>query len=320
MQVHNDLNQLPVFRNAVATIGTFDGVHLGHQKIIKQLKQEAQKRAGESVVITFSPHPRAVLAPHGQPLVLLTTLQEKILLLEKQQIDHLVVVPFTEAFSKLSATAYVRDFLVEKIHPHLLIIGYDHHFGHNREGNIDLLRKMAASHDFHVEEIPAQLIHDLTVSSTKIRTYLQSGKIHLANELLGYPYFISGKVVHGDKRGRQLGFPTANIDPGDPHKLIPTEGIYVARALLPSPVQQQAPTPETFDGAANIGHAPTFNGTEKRVEVYLFDFDQSIYDQTLLLHLYDFIRADQKFSNAAALVDQMKEDVAKVKTRLKRYP
>ncbi len=316
MQVHRDLGSLPPFTKAVITIGTFDGVHRGHQKIIQQVKEEAKKCGGESVLITFDPHPRQVLSSRGHSPELLNSLDEKILLLEKHQIDHLIVVPFTNAFSKLSATEYVEDFLVEKIHPHIIVIGYDHHFGHNREGNIHLLRQMESHYQFRVEEIPEQIVHDITISSTRIREYLKTGQTGLANELLGYPYFISGKVVHGDKRGRKLGFPTANIQPGNDHKLIPAEGTYSAKVVIPSPVLQAASIGTVYKGAANIGHAPTFNGTRKRVEVYIINFNNNIYGSTLLLQLYHFIRPDKKFTDALALKSQMQEDVENIRKAL----
>lgn len=318
MLIHRDLEQLPVFKNAVITIGTFDGVHRGHQQIIGQVKEEAQKCGGESVIITFDPHPRQVLLPHDQGMRLLNTLEEKIYLLNKQHIDHLVIVPFTKEFSSLSATEYVHDFLVEKIHPHVIIIGYDHHFGHNREGNIDLLRSFESQFGFRVVEIPAQVAHDLTVSSTKIRKNLMAGQTGLANELLGYPYFISGKVVPGDQRGRKLGFPTANIEPGNRFKLIPAEGIYAAKVIIPSPVTGFESNFIEYNGAANIGHAPTFREKDQRIEVFIFDFDENIYDQNILLKFIDFIRPDQKFENAEALVSQMKKDVEEIKKRISK--
>src|SRR5699024_2644522 len=192
------------------------------------------------------------------------------------------------------AQEYIRDFLVEKLHPRLIIIGYDHHFGHNREGNIDLLRKMEGKFDFTVKEIPAQVINDLAISSTKIREYLQKRKIIPANELLGYSYFLSGKVVHGDQRGKAMGFPTANIVTGNAHKLIPADGVYAAQTLIPSPLVKDINN-KRYDGALNIGHLPTFGGKEKRIEIFIFDFDSNIYGETIFLQLHEFIRPDKKF-------------------------
>lgn len=315
MQVYRDLTQLPTFDKAVVTIGSFDGVHLGHQKIIRQVIKKADAIGGESVIITFYPHPKQVLFPATKDLHLINTLEEKILLLEKQGIDHLIIVPFTKTFSQISADEYIRDFLVEKTHPHTIIIGYDHHFGHHRQGDIHMLEKMGERYHYQVEEIPKQVIHDLTISSTKIRKYLQEGKIRLANELLGYPYFIHGKVIHGNKRGRKLGFPTANIDTGEKHKLIPMDGIYVGEATIPSPLSN-AEKENHYGGAVNIGHAPTFNGTERRVEIFIFDFKEEIYEQSILLRLHDFVRPDIKFEKVDDLVEQMEEDVTRIKERL----
>lgn len=305
MQVHRDLQQLPVFRNAVITIGTFDGVHTGHQYILQQLQEAAAACNGETVIITFDPHPREVLAPHNQPVHLLTTLDEKIMLLEKQGIHHLVVVPFTKAFSELSATAYLEDFLIRTFNPHTIIIGYDHRFGHNREGGLELLEAEQQKFGFQLLEIPQQVVHNLTVSSTKIRKSLQEGAIQLANELLGYPYFINGTVVHGDKRGRQLGFPTANIALNDARKLIPAQGVYAVTVTTGG---------RTLKGALNIGTRPTFNGSELRIEVFILDFDEDIYGQPIGVNFLDYIRSDKKFDSVDALVLQMKDDVARART------
>lgn len=304
MQVHRDLQHLPDFRNAVITIGTFDGVHSGHQYILQQLHEAAEACNGETVIITFDPHPREVLAPHDRNVRLLTTLDEKIRLLEQRGIHHVVVVPFTKAFSELSAQAYVEDFLIRTFRPHTIIIGYDHRFGHNREGGLELLEAEQQKFGFQLLEIPQQVVHNLTVSSTKIRQSLQNGAIQLANELLGYPYFLHGTVVHGDKMGRQLGFPTANIRLNDERKLIPAQGVY-------------AVTVETggrkLKGALNIGTRPTFNGTELRIEVYILDFNEDIYGADIKVSFLDYIRSDKKFDSVDALVSQMKNDVEKAR-------
>lgn len=300
MQVHRDLQQLPVFRNAVITIGTFDGVHTGHQYILRQLQEAAAACSGETVIITFDPHPREVLNPQNQPVRLLTTLEEKIQLLEKFGIHHLVVVPFTKTFSELSARAYLEDFLIRTFHPHTIIIGYDHRFGHNREGGLELLEAEQQQYGFRLLEIPQQVVHDLAVSSTKIRKSLQEGATALADELLGYPYFINGTVVHGDKMGRRLGFPTANIHLPDPRKLIPAQGVYAVTAAVSG---------QWHKGALNIGTRPTFNGSEQRIEVYILDFDKDIYGEPIRVDFLEYIRPDKKFDSAEALVEQMKDDV-----------
>lgn len=308
MQVHRDLQQLPDFRNAVITIGTFDGVHTGHQYILQQLQEAADACHGETVIITFDPHPREVLAPQNKPVHLLTTLDEKIRLLEKWGIHHLVVVPFTKAFSELSATAYLEDFLISTFRPHTIIIGYDHRFGHNREGGLELLEAEQQKFGFRLLEIPQQVVHDLTVSSTKIRNSLQEGAILLANELLGYPYFINGKVVHGDKMGRQLGFPTANISLHDSRKLIPAQGVYAVNVTVAG---------KEWKGALNIGTRPTFNGSELRIEVYILDFNEEIYGADIYVSFIEFIRADKKFDSVDALVVQITDDVAKARLILR---
>ncbi|MBW8685089.1 bifunctional riboflavin kinase/FAD synthetase [Chitinophaga rhizophila] len=300
MRIHRDLTHLPALRRAVITIGTFDGVHSGHRYIIQQLQETAAACDGETVIITFDPHPREVLQPGGAPVKLLTTLDEKIELLSRQGIDHVVIVPFTREFSELSAREYLEDFLIEKFNPHTIIIGYDHRFGHNREGGLELLEAEQNQYGFQLVEIPQQVVHDLAVSSTKIRKSLNEGNIELANELLGYPYFIEGKVVHGDKMGRKLGYPTANMELPDPRKLIPVEGIYAIKVHL----DKQPP----LNGVMSIGTRPTFNGTDLRVEAHIFDFSQEIYDKLLRVELISYIRANQKFDNIDALIAQMDKD------------
>ncbi|MCF6406108.1 bifunctional riboflavin kinase/FAD synthetase [Chitinophaga filiformis] len=301
MRIHRDLTHLPALRRAVITIGTFDGVHSGHRYIIQQLQETAAACDGESVIITFDPHPREVLQPGGAPVKLLTTLEEKIELLAKEGIDHLVIVPFTREFSELSARAYLEDFLIEKFNPHTIIIGYDHRFGHNREGGLELLEAEQNRYGFQLVEIPQQIVHDLAVSSTKIRKSLQDGNIQLANELLGYHYFLEGTVIHGDKMGRQLGYPTANIELPDPRKLIPAQGIYAIKVYL-----DKQPSP--LNGVMSIGTRPTFNGVDLRLEAHIFDFSQEIYDRLLRVEIISYIRANLKFDNIQDLIDQMDKD------------
>ncbi|MVT11576.1 bifunctional riboflavin kinase/FAD synthetase [Chitinophaga tropicalis] len=301
MQIHRDLTHLPALRRAVITIGTFDGVHSGHRHIIGQLQQTAAACDGETVIITFDPHPREVLQPGGPPIKLLTTLDEKIALLAAQGIDHLVIVPFTREFSELSARAYLEDFLIRTFNPHTIIIGYDHRFGHNREGGLELLEAEQNRYGFQLVEIPQQVVHDLAVSSTKIRKSLLEGNTDLANELLGYRYFIEGKVIHGDKMGRKLGYPTANIELTDSRKLIPAEGIYAIRVQI----DRQG---KALNGVMSIGTRPTFNGSDLRVEAHIFDFSGDIYNQLLRVEMISYIRANQKFDNIEALISQMDKD------------
>lgn len=313
MQVHRDLGQLPDFYRAVITIGTFDGVHTGHQFILQQLEVAAAASGGEKVIITFDPHPREVLRPSDKPIHILTTLPEKIALLERCGIDHLVVVPFTPAFAAMSASDYIADFLVAKFHPHTIIIGYDHRFGHNREGGLPLLEQEQARYGYELIEIPQQVVHDLTVSSTKIRSNIEAGEITLANELLGYPYFISGTVMHGDKMGRQLGYPTANMQLPDARKLIPREGIYAIRVQLP---EEDTWRP----GVMSIGTRPTFNGSDLRLEAHLFDFKGDLYDKMIKVQFIDYLRGNQKFDGVDALIAQMDKDSARAKEILAALP
>lgn len=308
MQVHKDFGLLPVFHRAVVTIGTFDGVHRGHRHIIAQLREHAAACAGESIIITFDPHPREVVQSTRKPIHLLNTLDEKICLLEQAGIDHLVVVPFTPAFAALSATAYIEEFLVARFHPHTIIIGYDHRFGRNREGGLELLEAAQHRFGFELVEIPQQVVHDITISSTRIRQHLEKGQIQLANELLGYQYFLTGQVVHGDKRGRQLGFPTANIQINDPRKLIPASGVYAVKVGMGQP--RTTGFAKVYNGVMNIGYQPTFNGKDLRVEVNIFDFEETLYGSAITVFFVDFIREDRKFESVAALVQQMHQDKA----------
>ena len=301
MQIHRDLTHLPAWTRAVITIGTFDGVHTGHRYIIQQLQQVAAACKGETVIITFDPHPREVLQPGTNEVRLLTTLDEKIELLATHGIDHLVIVPFTKAFSELSAQAYLEDFLIEMFKPHTIIIGYDHRFGHNREGGLELLEAEQNSYGFQLIEIPQQVVHDLSVSSTKIRKSLQQGNISLANELLGYQYFLQGTIVHGDKMGRQLGYPTANMQLPDARKLIPAHGIYAIKVHLPN-----RDTP--LKGVMSIGTRPTFNGADLRLEAHVFDFNEDLYGQVIRVEIISFIRSSQKFDNITSLIEQMDKD------------
>lgn len=301
MQIHSDLSGLPGFERAVVTIGTFDGVHMGHQAILANLKAEAGKINGESVVITFHPHPRKVLATARTPL-LLNTLKEKTELLKGLGIDHLVVVPFNMEFAALSAREYAEDFLLKKIKPHTLIIGYDHHFGHDREGNFNLLAEYAATGAFELVQIPEKVIEHITISSTRIRNALLAGNTILAAELLGYDYFFSGTVVHGNQRGRTIGFPTANLDLGEPDKLVPGNGVYIVTAELNGAEHQ---------GMMNIGVRPTVEGNGRlTIEVHLLNFDADIYDEVLTVRLKARLRNERKFESFQELKEQLFSDRA----------
>ena len=232
MQVHQDIDHLPSFKNSVVTIGTFDGVHLGHRQILTQLKAEAERINGETVIITFHPHPRKVVNSSEPPIYLINTIEEKIELLEALDIDHLVIVPFDERFSQITAQDYIEQFLVKKFNPHTIIIGYDHHFGKGRTGNYLLLEEYSAKLDFRLIEISSHIIDENAVSSTRIRQSLLKGDVESANSLLGYDYFFQGKVIEGNKLGRNWVIPTANLEIEDKEKLIPANGVYVVEAAV----------------------------------------------------------------------------------------
>jgi riboflavin kinase / FMN adenylyltransferase len=315
MQVHRNIDALPVFTNAVVTIGTFDGVHQGHKQIIHQLKEEAKHVGGQSVLISFHPHPRQVLAADGKPIQLINTLEEKIELLAGQGLDHLVIVPFTKAFSNLSADEYVHDFLIGRFHPHTVIIGYDHRFGHDRKGDYLLLEKYAAHADFQLKEIPGYVIDSLTVSSTRIREAIRSGNIHAAHELLGYDFFFEGVVVTGNKIGRTLGYPTANLQLDENEKLIPGDGIYAVEAEVgfasgkPSAAEGGwEAAGRRLQGMMSIGIRPTIGDNKRMIEVNLFDFNEDIYGQTLRVYVKAYMRPEVKFDGLEALTNQLHKD------------
>jgi riboflavin kinase/FMN adenylyltransferase len=302
MQIHHNTDHLPAFRKAVVTIGTFDGVHTGHARILHQLREEAIRVDGETVIITFFPHPRKVVKGGTQDIRLINTLPEKIDLLSWQGIDHLVIVPFTEAFSQLSAQEYIEEFLLAKFHPHTVIIGYDHRFGKGRQGDYHLLEAFSTSAGFHLQEIPVQLLDEVSVSSTRIREAILRADIATANQLLGYPFFFSGKVVKGNQLGRTLGYPTANLEINSAEKLIPVDGVYAVEAqLLPA----EAPR---LKGMMGIGIRPTINGTHRTVEVNLFDFDQDIYGRELRVFVIKYLRPELKFNSLDELKTALAQD------------
>lgn len=317
MQVHRDINNLPFFNNAVVTIGTFDGVHTGHIQIINQLKKEAKAIIGETVIITFHPHPRMVirnLHKAFEKIKLLNTLSEKTELLEQQNIDHLIIVPFTLSFSEQSAEEYIRDFLVSKFHPHTIIIGYDHHFGKNRGGDYKLLENYQGKYNYKVKEIPEHVLHHIIISSTKIRHSLSAGNITDANEALGYSYFFEGKVVEGNKLGRTLGYPTANIEIMDDSKLIPCNGVYAVEVSIYGDetgiknIVHRTPHITHHKGMMNIGIRPTIGGTKRIIEVNIFDFDKSIYSNTIRVYVENYLRPEIKFNGLEELKIQLSED------------
>ena len=298
MQVHTDIAAFEGVKRPVLTTGTFDGVHLGHQVILDRLRAVAKREGGESVLFTFHPHPRMVLYPDDNDLRLLNTPTEKQRLLEEAGLDHLVVVPFSRAFSRMHALEYVRNILVDQLRIHAVVIGYDHRFGRNREGDIGLLRQLGEAYDFMVEEIPAREIDHVKVSSTKIREALLEGDVALAHALLGYPYMISGVVVKGKQLGRTIGWPTANIGGIDPYKLIPGNGVYAITATTEH---------GDFKGMMSIGVRPTVveNG-ERTVEAHLFGLDSDIYGEAITVRLHHRLRDELRFES----MDAMKARIA----------
>lgn len=308
MKVHRELaGSLPEFRNAVITIGTFDGVHLGHKQIIAQLRAEAARINGETVIITFHPHPRKIVSSVPGDIKLLNTLNEKIILLTEAGVDHLVVVPFDHRFSNQPAEAYIHDFLYRYFKPHTIIIGYDHRFGKGREGDYRLLEAHGKELGFAVKEIPEQLQNEIVVSSTRIRHAISNNEIETANAFLGYPYFFEGLVVEGNKLGRTIGYPTANLHIASEEKLIPGDGVYAVKVNLHNPGDPTAPA-SYLKGMMNIGLRPTIGGKKRVIEVNIFDFDADIYGQTLQVHLLHYLRGEVKFNGLDELKAQLKKD------------
>jgi len=304
MQVHyQSEGPLPQFKKAVITIGTFDGVHLGHRQIIAQLKNEAASIGGESVIISFYPHPRSVIAKAPGEIKLLATPTEKIELLATAGIDHLVIIPFDQNFANQSAEAYITDFLVKNFQPHTMIIGYDHKFGKNRTGNFELLQGYANDLGFIVKEIPGHLYNESIISSTKIRHALLNSDIETANQLLGYPYFFEGTIVKGNQLGRTIGYPTANLSIASLEKLIPGNGVYAVTAHI-----KGAHPKREYNAMMNIGFRPTIEGTVRVIEVNLFEFDAEIYGEILQVSVRHFLRSEQKFAGLDALKEQLAKD------------
>lgn len=307
MKIHRNLNSFQA-QNPVLTIGTFDGVHLGHRKIIARLHDLAKTINGESVIFTFDPHPRKVVAPDETTLRLLTTLEEKIVLFEQSGIDHLIIYPFTPEFSKLTYEEFVEQVLVGKIHTKFLVVGYDHKFGKNRQGDFEFLKKCADRHEFQIEKLDVLLMNESHISSTKIREAIQQGDFETANAFLGYPFTLHGTVVEGQKLGRKIQFPTANIQASDPDKIIPGYGVYAVEITVKN---------QTFQGMLNIGSRPTVNNNadNRSIEVHIFDFESDIYGDTVELVFFKKLREEQKFLS----IDALKEQLAKDKTDTLNY-
>ncbi|MEL1255702.1 bifunctional riboflavin kinase/FAD synthetase [Flavobacterium sp. DGU38] len=298
MKLFHSINDFHSTKKTILTLGTFDGVHIGHKKILERITQNTENGKYESLVLTFFPHPRMVLQEKSE-IKLLNTIPEKSKLLEATGIENLVIHPFNESFSRLTAEEFVHSILVDQFHIHKIIIGHDHRFGRNRTANIDNLIAFGAEYGFEVEQISAQEIQDVSVSSTKIRKALQDGNMALANEYLGYAYFLSGEVVKGKQLGRTIGFPTANIQIEEDYKLIPKNGVYVVKTFVGQ---------KEVYGMMNIGFNPTVNGEKQTIEVNLFDFDADIYGQKLEISLLKYLREEQKFGSVDLLTAQLKLD------------
>ena len=299
MEIYNHFSDFRKLENAVVTIGTFDGVHFGHQKIIRRLCELAKATGGESVILTFFPHPRLIIDPENQHLKMINTIDEKAKILAGLGVDHLIITPFTRDFSNLSPAKYIKQILVDTIGVKNLIVGYDHRFGKDRLGGMADLQKFAGLYDFAIEEIAEQDINDVAVSSTKIRTALLDGDVALASTYLGYYFSIHGRVIKGDKIGRTIGFPTANIFVEETYKLIPSDGIYAVTVELNG---------VSFKGMAYIGQRPTINGMTRNIEVNIFEFNQEIYGQLITMNFLKFLRHDVKFTGLEALKDQLHAD------------
>ncbi|MEQ8302650.1 MAG: bifunctional riboflavin kinase/FAD synthetase [Cyclobacteriaceae bacterium] len=299
MNIYHSIDDFAKLEFAVVTSGTFDGVHVGHQRILDRVKEMAAKNNGETVVITFWPHPRLVLYPDDNSLKVLNTFEEKASLLKEQGIHHLLRIPFTKAFSELSSQEFIENILVKAIGTKKLVIGYDHRFGKNREGSFDQLKLNAPQYGFEVEEISRQDVDSIGVSSTKIRKALLVGDIETATHFLGKPYSLTGRVIKGEKLGRVLGFPTANIDVDSHYKLIPGEGIYAVTIAHHN---------KLYGGMLYIGNRPTLDGSSQSIEVNIFDFNQEIYGETITINLIAAIRKDSRFKDLEALKKQLVTD------------
>ncbi len=305
MKIHENIDSLPRIKKPIVTVGTFDGVHVGHQKIIARINELAKQEGGESVLLTFNPHPRLVLFPEDENIKLITTTDEKNAILESLGLNHVIYLPFEKSFSLLSAQEYVRDFLVNKIGVHTMVIGYDHHFGRNRLGNLALLKELSLVYNFKVEEISAHAIDAINVSSTKVRSALLEGNIVQANEYLGHPFTLSGTVEKGSQIGRTIGYPTANLHIKDTYKILPKLGVYSVEVIFNN---------ERLKGMMNIGSKPTINNDEvskMTIEVHIFDFSQNIYDNPITIIPSHYIREEQKFSNVEELKIQLAVDKLK---------
>lgn len=309
MKIHLGTEKIYEIENAVVTTGTFDGVHIGHQKILSRIRDVADQTNGQTVLITYWPHPRLVLKPWDNTLLLLSTFPEKANLLEAHGIDHLVKIPFTRDFASMTPEEYIQIVLHERIKTRKMIIGYDHRFGKDRSGGLDELKAFAPKYNYEVEEISRQDIDEIGISSTKIRRALETGDISTANKYLGRSYNVTGRVIHGNKLGRSIGYPTANIEVKENYKLIPTDGVYAVKVCNKY---------QKFDGMLNIGNKPTVGGENRTIEVNIFDFNQDIYNTEISIEFIDRVRDEMKFDSVDDLKHQLEEDEKVVRNRLSK--
>ena len=307
MRIYHNIDEFTRLKNAVVTIGTFDGVHVGHRKIISGIKDLADETGGETVLLTFFPHPRMILHPEDESLKMINTINEKAEMLEQIGIDHLIITPFSRDFSNQSPEDYIRDVLVNKIGTKKIVIGYDHRFGKDRQGGFADLQRLGPVYGFDIVEIPEQDISEVAISSTRVREALLNGAIELANAFLGYPFFITGTVVRGDQIGRQIGYPTANIVIDEKYKLIPLDGIFAVKVKTGDTI---------YNGKAYIGTRPTINGVTRNIEVNIFNFDKEIYNEQIRMEFYHFIRGDMKFASLDELKEQIRKDKLDVEALL----
>lgn len=298
LKIFHSINDFSSTKKTILTLGTFDGVHFGHKKILERVIQKTKNGNYESLVLTFFPHPRMVLQEHSD-LKLLNTIDEKIDLLKQIGIENLVIHPFDETFSKLTAEEFVSTVLVDRFHIQKIIIGYDHRFGRNRTANIDDLIAFGKQYGFEVEQISVQEINDISVSSTKIRKALLEGDMALANQYLGYDYFLTGIIAKGKQLGRTIGFPTANLKIQENYKLIPQNGVYIVKSTI---------NQKTIFGIMNIGFNPTVGGQSQSIEIHYFDFNEDLYDQKIRVSMLHRIRSEQKFESVALLKEQLEKD------------
>lgn len=307
MNIYNNINEAKNIKNAIVTVGTFDGIHIGHKAVFDKMRELAQKHNGETVVITFYPHPRQVLNIDTSNLRFICTQEDKMKKFEEMGIDNVVVINFTKEFSRTPSDVFIKNYIVERLHPAVVVVGYDHHFGKNRIGDFDILYDLGKRYGFSVERIKAQDVEHIAVSSTKIRHALAAGNVAAANKLLGYQYSLSGTVILGNKIGRTIGFPTANLDIAPQYMLLTNAGVYACKAIFDG---------KEYNAMANIGRRPTIGDVKEgnyMVEVNIFDFDADIYGQTLRINLIDRIRDEVKFENLDELKAQLTLDREKAK-------